>query len=157
MKIDFLLKGKKIKVKYFQQTTSYSCGPACLRMIVSAFGKETTEDELIELCGTTLFGTTCNQIQEAAINLGFYAETFVQISKKEVVNYINDKLPLIALVDAAELYGSMPVGHFVVILELKQKIIIYHDPAIGANQKIHANTFLNAWQKFDFRGVLIWK
>lgn len=126
-------------------------------MILSAFGKYVSEEELIELCGTTLFGTTCNQIQEAAINVGFHAETFKQKSKKEVLNYISDKLPLIALVDAAELYGAMPVGYFIVVLELKRRAIVYHDPAIGANKKIHVNTFLNAWQKFDFRGVLIWK
>lgn len=126
-------------------------------MIISAFGKYISEEDLIELCGTTLFGTTCNQIQEAAINLGFQAEPFKQKSKKKVLNYISNKLPLIALVDAAELYGAMPVGHFIIVLEVKRKTIIYHDPAIGANQKIHINTFLNAWQKFDFRGVLIWK
>jgi len=145
MKLIFHSREEKIKVKYFQQITSYSCGPACLRMILSAFDKYISEEELIELCNTTLFGTTCNQIREAAINLGFHAETFKQTSKKEVLNYIGDKLPLIALVDAAELYGVMPVGHFLVVLEIRQKTIVYHDPAIGANKNIDINTFLNVW------------
>ena len=126
-------------------------------MILSDFDKEISEEKLIELCDTTLFGTTCNQIREAAIKLGFQAETFKDISKKEILNYVNKKLPLIALIDAAELYGLMSVGHFIVVLEIKKDIAIYHDPAIGAKKYIDVNTFLNAWQKFSFRGVVIWK
>lgn len=148
---------KKNSIKYFRQTTSYSCGPACLRMILSLLGKNIAEPELIDRCGTTLFGTTCNQIRDAATNLGYQSESFKELEESNITNFIKESVPLIALIDASELYGGMPSGHFVVVLAIEDEIIIYHDPIMGDNLSTDINSFLNAWQKFNFRGVKIWK
>lgn len=63
----------------------------------------------------------------------------------------------ITLIDSSELYGGMPAGHFVVILDIKENNIIYNDPIIGEKLTIDINEFLKAWEKFKFRGVKIWK
>ncbi|HDP98544.1 MAG TPA: hypothetical protein ENN22_05085 [bacterium] len=148
---------KKNGIKYFRQTTSYSCGPACLRMILSSFGKNIDENKLIDLCGTTLFGTTCNQIRDVATNLGYQSKSFKELEESNITNFMNESVPLIALIEPSELYGGMPSGHFVVVLAIEEEVIIYHDPIMGKNLSTDINTFLNAWHKFKFRGVKIWK
>ena len=150
------MKDKK-NIKYYRQETSYSCGPACLRMVLSLFDVVMNEPELIDLCETDLFGTTCEQIIEAAKKLGFHAEKFKETSKINTTKLLSAKLPLIALVDASKLYGGIPLGHFVVIVRIENSTIIYHDPIIGEKLTVDLVDFLDAWENCSFRGVSIWR
>ncbi|NUO79027.1 C39 family peptidase [candidate division KSB1 bacterium] len=149
---------KKKAVKYFRQATFYSCGPACLRMMLPAFGLDATESELINICGTSSFGTTCEQILEAAQLVGLTGETFKIRTIAELDGILKKRLPIIALIDAAVLYGGPPLsGHFVVVLKTKSDEIVYHDPAMGPNRTVAIGLFLKAWQVFNLRGVRLWK
>jgi ATP-binding cassette subfamily B protein len=146
------------KIKYFRQNTIYSCGPACLRMMLPAFDLEATEIRLIDFCGTTSLGTTCEQILEAAQLFGLEGEVFKGVSHSEFDELLRTRLPFIALIDAAVLYGgNLMSGHFVVVLNIKDGQIIYHDPAKGPSCSVSKELFLSAWKVFNFRGVRLWK
>jgi len=126
-------------------------------MMLPAFDLETTEIRLIDLCGTTPLGTTCEQIYEAAQLLGLEGEIFKGLSQSELDELPKRCLPLIALIDAAVLYGgNLMSGHFVV-LNIKDDQIIYHDPAKGPSCSVSKDLFLSAWKAFNFRGVRLWK
>jgi len=56
----------KLKVPYFKQEKWYTCGPACLRMLLACFDVTTSEGELVAACGTTELGTVPIQISEGA-------------------------------------------------------------------------------------------
>jgi ABC-type bacteriocin/lantibiotic exporter with double-glycine peptidase domain len=127
-------------------------------MMLPAFGLEATETHLIQLCGTNEFGTTCEQICEAAKLLGLQAEAFKGLNELEIVKFLKKRLPVIALIDAAVLYGGNPVsGHFVVALHMQDDQLFYHDPAMGPGRSVPVKLFLSAWKVFDFRGVRLWK
>jgi len=42
-----------IKVPFFRQEVWYSCGPACMRMILAFLGIIKTEEEITEVCEAT--------------------------------------------------------------------------------------------------------
>jgi len=63
-----------LTVPYFKQNRTYTCGPVCLRMVLAYWGYETDEVSLSMLCGTTVFGTSGNQLVQAAQRLGFECE-----------------------------------------------------------------------------------
>src|SRR5215510_11069967 len=56
----------------YKQETPYSCGPACLRMVLDFCGIAKTEAEVRLLCDCTFFGgTDAHLLVEAARTLGF--------------------------------------------------------------------------------------
>jgi ABC-type bacteriocin/lantibiotic exporter with double-glycine peptidase domain len=59
------------KPPLFRQETDYSCAPACLRMVLAAFGVEKTEEELRHLTGCLFDGTEPFGLVRAAQDLGF--------------------------------------------------------------------------------------
>ncbi|MGH7454982.1 MAG: cysteine peptidase family C39 domain-containing protein [bacterium] len=129
-------------------------------MMLPAFGLEATETQLIQLCGTNEFGTTCEQIYEAAQLLGLQGEVFKGLNENEfeLVKFLKKRLPVIALIDAAVLYGGNPVsGHFVVALNMQNDQIFYHDPTMGPSRSVPVKLFLSAWKVFNFKGVRLWK
>lgn len=54
-----------------RQETPYSCGPACLRMVLELFGVHKEEEELRTLCDCTFDGTDQVLLVTAARDLGF--------------------------------------------------------------------------------------
>jgi ABC-type bacteriocin/lantibiotic exporter with double-glycine peptidase domain len=146
-----------ITVPYYKQEKPYSCGPACLRMVLEYLGLKFTENELIQICGTTRLGTAYFRIGEVAESLNFEAETFSQI-EREGLDRLLEEGPVIALMDPSKLYGGISgIGHFVVIIGKEERQVVYHNPIMGEALKINAERFFQAWQEFDLRGVRIWK
>ena len=63
--------GKRLKLQFHKQETTYSCVPACLRMVLSGFGLDLSEAELGARCDCTVFGTDAFQTVNALRELGF--------------------------------------------------------------------------------------
>jgi len=57
---------------FYQQETDVSCLPACLRMVLDAYGCKQTEPALRKLCDTTVYGTDALTAVDAAKLLGFH-------------------------------------------------------------------------------------
>lgn len=146
-----------MRIPYFRQELPYSCGPACLKMVLVSFGLVFEESKLRERCGTTSLGTSLFDLADAARGVGLDAE--VLIGPTEMKRWRRSrKRAVIALLDASVLYGGIgPSGHFVVIITLRRGEVIYHDPAMGQNLHADERSFFEAWQAFDFRGVRIWR
>lgn len=52
------------------QYDSVDCGSACLAMIASYYGIETSRERISELCKTTLNGVSLLTVREAATQIG---------------------------------------------------------------------------------------
>lgn len=61
----------KKKFPLYKQHDSMDCGPTCLRMIASFYGKNYTLDFLKELCFITKEGVFLLGIHQAAEKIGF--------------------------------------------------------------------------------------
>jgi len=150
--------GIMLDVPYFRQQRWYTCGPACLRMVLSYLQIDKSESEINTLCRVDFAGTTCEQIADAASKLNLHSEVLMNITIDDLKHILENQLPLIALVDGGILYGDIPgFGHFIVIVGIESEDVIYHDPEIRASCRTQVDDFLDAWRQFEFLGVRIWK
>jgi len=148
-----------LDVPYYRQHRDYTCGPACLRMVLVYYGHETDEVSLTILCGTNVFGTGLSDLANAAQQLGFRAEHTYCESLAELTDALARGIPPIAMLDAARLYnmsGVVPSGHVVVVIAANASEIVYHDPLINGRLSVSTEIFLQAWKVFARGMVLIW-
>ena len=115
-----------LKIPYFKQDSWYTCGPACLRMVLAFFGLTRAEAEVLKECETTELGTTTVKISTAAYKFGLKSSP----RKNANINDIKDELrkgrPVIVLIDPSYLYGGISgFGHFIVIAGFSDEEIIY--------------------------------
>lgn len=148
----------KLNVPYFSQEKNTTCGVACLRMVMAFYGKDIEESELEEACETGWLGNTCGELVQGVQEYGFEAEETENISADYVKTILRKNHPIIALLDAAILYGGIEgFGHFVVITGLEDDKICYNDPDMDKEIEKSTTDFFKAWSKFSFKGVRIWK
>jgi len=143
----------KLKVPYFGQEKWFTCGPACLRMLLAYFGNDISEEELEKACGTTELGTTPTQISTGASEFGMDAMATKNANLEDLRKNLENRLPIIVLIDPSYIYGGIAgFGHFIVITGIDEgnNEIIYHDPGIseGGFRRCEIEKFLKAWSTF---------
>lgn len=137
-----------IKVPYFKQESWYTCGPACLRMVLAYLGIIKTEKEVAEACGTNELGTTSTQLSAGFQRFGVRASSVKNANIDDLKQEITEGRPVIVLIDPSHIYGGISgFGHFIVIVGFKDDEIVYHDPdePQGEYMKCDYGTFLMAW------------
>ncbi len=136
-----------IPIKPIRQKPSW-CGPACLGMILTHYGKAVSQSVLAKDARTTLAqGTLPTSLVQAARKHGFIAHyeegTFDSLHRLVV------KQGIPVMVD----WWSADDGHYSVCVHLTKKNIWLADPEVGQIRKLEWKTFYRNW--FDFRGDFI--
>lgn len=138
------------RYKFFKQLDYMDCGPTCLKMISSFYGKDYSLDYLRSISFITKNGVSLLGLSEAAEKLGF--RTLVgRISYKQLINEV--PLPCI-------LHWNQ--DHFVVLYDVKSKSffrksekIIIGDPGHSI-VAVDIDTFQKCWiSTDDQRGVAL--
>jgi ABC-type bacteriocin/lantibiotic exporter with double-glycine peptidase domain len=149
-----------LTVPYFKQNRTYTCGPVCLRMALAYWGYETDEVSLSMRCGTTVFGTSGNQLVYAAQQLGFECEYPLTGQYSSLTHMLKNGIPPpIVAVDATILYERLEpryTKHDIVLLEITSRRVVYHDLDVGSNLSIALTTFKEAWKRTDHEVIFIW-
>src|SRR6516225_8540394 len=108
-----------------RQVTEYSCGACALQAVMSYWGKNVGESELMKVLHTTSEeGTYPENIVWGAQALGFEAEARDHLTLEEVERFTSEGAPMIALVQAwRSEKGSLESaaedwdnGHYIVVL-----------------------------------------
>jgi predicted double-glycine peptidase len=122
-----------------RQSTEYSCGASALQAVLSYWGKELDEKELMELLHTTPeTGTYPEDIVRTARELGFEAEVKENLTVEDLEKSTKKGIPVIALGQAwrSRDEASKAVtedwedGHYVVILAVDKDYVYFEDPYI---------------------------
>jgi ATP-binding cassette subfamily B protein len=142
-----------LKVPYFGQEKWFTCGPACLRMLLAYFSINISEEDLEKGCGTTELGTTPTRISTCASEFGMDAMATKNANLEDLRKNLDNKLPTIVLIDPSYIYGGIAgFGHYIAIvgIEKKNNEIIYHDPGIseGEFKRCEIEKFLKSWSVF---------
>ncbi len=129
-------------IPYHKQETIYTCGAACMRMVLEALGIKKTEKQITKLLGT-------NKIS------GTRSAKFPIVAEKYKLDYriergntkINDlrrayKKGFLIIVNFV--LPSMG-GHYAVVTKIGREYIYLHDPWVGANTKYPIITFKSIW------------
>lgn len=145
------------KLRIVEQKRTGMCGPAALRILLSYFKIDKSEEYLARLCQSSQKrGTHPKKIATALKQLGFKTSSGTWGGKERCwknLNYWVNKRNLPVLVD----WFSKIVGHYSVVIGLDRKNIWLADPEFHEKQrrirKFSWNDFFLWW--FDFEGEYI--
>jgi len=145
-------------VPHYFQSSEQTCGAACLRMLVAAFGASHTEATIAQHCGLTPLGCTVHDLVTGAQALGFGAALLPVSDEPAAIAALSNQTPFVAMIDLASLGNPGPMfqWHFVVPLALAQNEVLFHDPADGPDRRAQLDDFLAAWATAGYRGVRVW-
>lgn len=136
------------KLPFFRQRDQMDCGPTCLQMISSFYGRSYTLPFLREISYITREGVSLQGIMEAADRIGFRALP-VKIpflkNNKEEPSFMDAPFPCI-------LHWNQK--HFVVAFKATKKHIWVADPAQG-KFKLDHETFRKSWISDKSKGVAL--
>src|SRR5258706_4488495 len=117
------------------QRSDTDCGPACLQMVASHFGRPVRRAEIIRICPPGEKGTSLAQLADAADQLGMRG----LVARIALRNLKRINLPCIAYLN---------FGHYVVIESIGRRHIRIADPIRGRviNQ---TSEFMKCWGEGD--------
>lgn len=150
---------KFLNINPFQETLNTGmCGPASLKIVLSYYGKESSEKELAELCKTNKdLGTDDQGIKNAAESLGFKVFIKNNCYLNDIEEWLQKEVPVIVnwFTRGRKDYTDEEVadGHYSVVRGIDDEYIYLQDPEIGKTRKLNKEDFMTVW--FDFTGKYI--
>jgi ABC-type bacteriocin/lantibiotic exporter with double-glycine peptidase domain len=131
-----------IKLKLFKQSRGY-CGPASLKMVLSAFGIDKSEDYLAKLTKSSREkGCKEKNIIKIAKKFGFRGYVKQNSNLKELKALVNNKIPVIVAWTSPE-----EGGHYSVIVGFRKDNIFIADPHFGKVKKHRIKWFERRWEE----------
>jgi len=136
------------------QPSNSSSGPTALQAVLSYYGTNIGEDELINMTNTTENGTIPGNIANAAVQLGFNAVIKENMTLVDLQQYINQGTPVIVYAQAwknnqtniQNWTADQIDGHYMVVIGIDTSNVYFEDPAIlGSRGYIANQEFLDRW------------
>jgi len=128
-------------------------------MVLAYWGHETDEVSLSIRCNTTVFGTAAKQVVDAARHLGFDGEYQFKCKFSALRRIVQNDIPPIVAVDPNLLY-ELPqriyAKHVIVVIEIAQNQVIFHDPDVGNNLTVEPALFKRAWAASQNEVISVW-
>lgn len=137
------IKRHLILLKHYKQHTDYSCGIACLRMLLERFGKYYTEKYLRDLIDCVEDGTEVSDLKRTLKILGFRGYSRYNISLKQLIQKLDKNIP--AMVG----FG----GHWQIVIGYDRKYMFIADPNYNKYIRISKKRFLKLW-KTEYNQIL---
>lgn len=132
------------KPRFHKQETTYSCIPACLRIVLSSFGLDLTEERLRELCDCTpAFGTDAWQAVNAARQLGFPNTGKYTLRLDELRRLVEGGQYPVAFISLEPISGTEE-AHAVVVVGVGDQTVTVYDPLHG-ERTLSQQSFNTAW------------
>jgi ABC-type bacteriocin/lantibiotic exporter with double-glycine peptidase domain len=139
-----------IKLKLFKQSPGY-CGPACLKMVLSVYGIEKSENYLAKLTKTSRkAGCWEKDIVKAAKKFGLEGYVKQKSSIKELKLLVKKGIPVIV-----DWFSPEQAGHYSVVVGFEKNNILLADPHFGMVVKHKIDWFEERWFDMPFEGLLI--
>ena len=148
-----------LKVQPFQETLNASmCGPASLKIVLSYYGIEKSEQEIAKLCKSDKdLGVNDKKIKKAAEKFGLKVIIKNNSNLSDIKKWLDKKAPVIVnwFTRGRKDYADSEVadGHYSVVAGIDEQFIYLQDPEIGKMRKIKRHDFMRVW--FDFKGDYI--
>jgi predicted double-glycine peptidase len=126
-------------LKATRQSTEYSCGASALQSVLSYWGKDLDEEELMKLLHTTPeSGTYPEDLVKVARELGFEADVKENLTIDDVAESTKMGNPVIILGQAwrsreeseKSVAHDWEDGHYVVILAVDKEYVYFEDPYV---------------------------
>lgn len=125
-----------ILLKYYIQRTSYSCGLACLRMLLERFGQDYSEKYLRELSNCDKNGTEMSDLKKVLRILRFKGVSHYNVSLQQLIEKLNKNIPVI-------------VGfkeHWQIVVGYDRKYMFIADSNYKSVKRMTKKRFLKLWK-----------
>lgn len=142
-----------LKPPFHKQETRFSCVPACLRMVLLAFGVEVSESQLRISCDTTRLGTDALKAVDAARELGFEDSAKHTLTADELKGLVESGHYPIVFVSLLPI-DARDDFHALVVTEFRQGNVLVLDPLVG-ERAIPEQVFGAAWGMRHNLAILI--
>lgn len=122
----------RLPVPHRRQQRETGCLPTCVEMVLAYWGQARSQELLSRQLGTDPdIGTPASHVLRLRFpSLGI---SYVQASVTEIRRWLEDRVPVVALVHTAELpYWSRPCAHAVVVVGMDQTGVWINDPAFDS-------------------------
>lgn len=135
-----------------RQATEYSCGASALQAVLSYWGKDVDEAELMKLLKTTPEeGTYPDNIVQGARSLGLEAELRENLTLDELQWFTAKGAPAIALAQvwrsqkgsASSAAEDWDDGHYIVVLGVDKDYVYFQDPYIRMSKAFMPKTIFD--------------
>jgi uncharacterized protein len=144
-----------------RQSTEYSCGASALQAVLSYWGKDVEEQELMQRLNTSPeTGTYVGDIVRVAREFGFTAEVKENLTLPELHAALTKGIPVIVCGQAwrsrehsdKSLQEDWEDDHYTVVLGMDNKYVYYQDPfAKRGNAFVSHRVFEESWH--NVRGI----
>ncbi len=147
----------KLPVPHFKQQHSYSCLPACVRMVLAYWGQEHSEEELAQALGTLpVWGTRPESVVAGLDKLGYHALWFERATLERLLDLLAEGWPVIVFVRAADLPHGRVGLHAVVVVRIEGGQVTCLDPTLDHELSVELSSFLKAWSSLEHQGLVVW-
>ena len=130
-------------IPFFKQQTDYTCGAACMRMILASFGIKKSETALKKLMGSSSRSGTWNKqfpILAESLKMGYAVRRNAKPS--DIRRMLKDEFKLVInFFDPKE-----QVGHYAIAKSATSSRIYLIDPWHGPNESYSWKEFLPLWK-----------
>lgn len=131
-----------INVPYFEQSTSFTCGPAALNMVFGFYGVGKTEEELsVRLNTNSEKGTAHKDMIRVAREEGFYVFENDDSSIVEIGGLLKHRIPVI--VHFTE--PSENDNHYAVVVQVDSTHLMLNDSWNGEKITMEIDDFIDRW------------
>lgn len=145
-------------VPYVRQGTDYSCGAASFQAVLSFWGMDLPESELIERLHTSPDHGTCpRDIVRVAMEQGFIATMGTELTVGDLAASVREGVPVIIVAQAwAEDQGpgfswadDWEHGHYMVVIGIDDELVYLEDPAMGEYRRtLPIEEFEERWHNY---------
>lgn len=130
---------------YFHQEKFYTCGPACLRMILADFNINTSEEDLEQILGTNnTIGTTPENLIAGAAHYNLQVKSGESATFEHLDTLIQEGWLIIVAY-------ALDVPHYSIYDGNNGNHVFLRDPFFGPKNAILKRKFDKAW-KVDHKG-----
>lgn len=133
-----------ITLNPFRQSEAM-CGPASLKILLSHYGKDFTERELGELCGSTFeIGTTHQGLVDALVHLGLNPLAKEDATIDELRELVHQEIPVIVG------WYKVDEDHYSVVYDIDGTTVSMMDPEEASGRmQMTIEEFEKVWHDFD--------
>lgn len=147
----------RLPVPRFQQSTTYTCIPTCVRMVLAYHRQYYSEQELVFALQTVpLLGTLPENVAPALEEWGHNVRWFENGTLDQLTKLLEQNLPVVLFVRAADLPGGGSGLHALVLVGIDQRSVILLDPTRRKDLRLPTKEFMRIWTKFGNEGMVIW-
>ena len=149
-----------LDVPHLRQLRSWSCGPACVRMVLRYFGQDASESDLIEeLDCDGRNGTSPERLVQYLRRMGFSVRAGILSLQDLQLSASRSRPSIVAYQDWArprvDYATSWDHGHYAIVVGADDRRIMLCDPSSKRPRRyLKPDDFLSRWHDIESDGTI---